>query len=219
MSDQLRESLSALMDGESQELELRRLLSADGEDKEVVEQTWSRYHLAREAMHDSSVNAQFRHLDISQQVSMAVRDEPVVQAKRSKSWLQPVAGFAVAASVAAGVVIGVQSTGSVTPGFNNGVPVAEQPAVASSSRVYPVAIQGTGSGSLQASGNIVGYPAQMLPSASALKETDAEAALATQQRLDRLMLRHTERAALDNGQGMASFARVSNYEIPSDGAK
>ena len=219
MSEQLKESLSALMDGESQDLELRRVLSVDGDDKGMIERTWARYHLAREAMHGTDMNAQFRHLDISQQVSVALREEPVQTVKPTRSWLQPVAGFAVAASVAAAVVVGVQSTGSVTPGFENGVPVEAQPAIASSSRVYPVAVQSNATGSLQASGNVAPYQSQMLPSASSLQVNAGESEEAIQRRLDRLMLRHTERAVLENGQGMASFARVSSYQIPEEGVK
>ena len=38
MSDQLRESISALMDGEADELELRRIMSTDND--ESVRSTW-----------------------------------------------------------------------------------------------------------------------------------------------------------------------------------
>ncbi|WP_101759302.1 hypothetical protein [Oceanicoccus sp. KOV_DT_Chl] len=108
--------------------------------------------------------------------------------------------------------------------MNNGVPAADQPAVAS--RVYPVAIQGSGTGSLQASGSVAGYQNQSLPSAGLLTSpaasndvVAADADLEMQKRLDQLMLRHTQRAVLNNGQGMASFARLSNYDIQGPAAK
>ncbi|WP_101759301.1 sigma-E factor negative regulatory protein [Oceanicoccus sp. KOV_DT_Chl] len=116
MSEQLQESISALVDGEAQELELRRVLSVDGEEKVSLQQRWSRYHLARDVMHGEDVHGQFRHMDISKQVSMAISEQPAHSSTASKAWWQPVAGFAVAASVAAAVVIGVQTSGSITPG-------------------------------------------------------------------------------------------------------
>lgn len=46
----LQETLSAVMDNEADELELRRVLAACGEDAEL-RSTWSRYQLARSVMH------------------------------------------------------------------------------------------------------------------------------------------------------------------------
>ena len=46
----LQESLSAVMDNEADELELRRVLAAAGDDAEL-RGTWSRYQLARAVMH------------------------------------------------------------------------------------------------------------------------------------------------------------------------
>lgn len=215
MSDQLRESLSALMDDEAQVLELRRLLAVDDADKTAIEQSWSRYHLAREVMHEPGANTQFRHLDISQQVSMAIREQPAsIINKVDKPWWQPVAGFAVAVSVAAAVVIGVQSTGSVTPGFDNGLPASERSVIAG--RVYPVNIQNQGGGSLQASGNVTTYRNTVLPNAVILNVPLEGADLEAQQRLEMLMLRDAERAALDVGQGVVP---VSDYGVSADDAK
>ena len=173
MSDQLRESVSALMDGEADELELRRLLSAEND--ESVKETWARYHLARDVMQDNDAGA-YRHLDISSQVSIAINqsdsgvgDGEIDQVETTASqqvndsglngslanggehskaaaWWRPVAGFAVAASVAMAVVVGVQTVDTnVTPGFSSGLPVASQ--AAATSRVYPVV-----GASMQASG-------------------------------------------------------------------
>lgn len=46
----LQETLSAVIDNEADELELRRVLAACGEDAEL-RSTWSRYQLARSVMH------------------------------------------------------------------------------------------------------------------------------------------------------------------------
>ncbi len=210
MSDQLRESVSALMDGEANDLELKRLLTSS-DIKDTVNETWSRFHLIQDAMHDNEQSAAFRHLDISGQVSEAIRQQPSIR-QQHRPWFKPLAGFAVAASVAAGVVVmGIQPQESLSPGLENGSPVTEQPAVAS--RVYPVPLQGPvgAQGSMQASGSVVGDASVVaLPAGSAanLQQADAEA----QQRLEQYLLRHTERAALNNGQGLMSFARVAGFD-------
>lgn len=64
----LQESLSAVMDNEADELELRRVLTADGE----LRGTWSRYQIARAAMHRELLVPQ---LDIASAVSAALADE------------------------------------------------------------------------------------------------------------------------------------------------
>jgi sigma-E factor negative regulatory protein RseA len=212
MTDQLRESISALMDGEADELELKRILSLhhSAQDKDGISNTWSRYHLARDTMHNTVPESEFRHLDISQQVSMLISKEPlcVSEEKVSAQWWRPAAGFAVAASVAAAVVFTVQSVEYTNPGFNNGPLAAGQASVAS--RVYPV--QGS---SMQAStggsSTTVGYQAiDQFP--GNIAGSKAAADFEAQKRLEKYMLRHTENAALNNGQGMMSFARVVSFE-------
>ena len=66
----LQESLSAVMDNEADQLELRRVLavSEDGE----LRGTWSRYQIARAAMRRELVVPQ---LDIASAVSAALADE------------------------------------------------------------------------------------------------------------------------------------------------
>ncbi|MGK0499122.1 MAG: sigma-E factor negative regulatory protein RseA [Oceanicoccus sp.] len=214
MSEKNRESLSALMDGEAEQLELRRLLSS--EDEALIE-TWSRYHLARDIMQDHQ-HTEFRHLDISARVSASIVDIEKQEAMAASDglsaetaatpWWRPMASFAVAASVTIAVVVGVQSVEQPLPGLNPDQlqsQLQNTPQVAS--RVYPVA-----GSSMQASGNggVINYRNTTLPGnlAASRAEADEEA----QQRLEQFMLRHTERAALNNGQGMISFARIASFE-------
>ena len=49
-SEVLQESLSALMDNEADELEVRRVLQAAEQDP-ALRSTWSRYQVARAVMH------------------------------------------------------------------------------------------------------------------------------------------------------------------------
>ena len=73
----LQESLSAVMDNEADELELRRVLAAAGDDAEL-RGTWSRYQLAREVMHKELLEPR---LDIAAAVSAALAEEALVWQK------------------------------------------------------------------------------------------------------------------------------------------
>ena len=108
MTEQLRESLSALMDDEATELELHRVLG-ELESDGALRQTWVRYQLARSAMAGQPVS--HARLDISRSVSAAIAAETGAKTSRSgvrERWLRPLASLAVAASVTAVVVLGGQ---------------------------------------------------------------------------------------------------------------
>ena len=202
MSEHLRESVSALMDGEADKLELRRLLAA--ENTEAVNNIWSRYHLVRDSLQNTEQVDEFRHLDISQQITTAIAEETAVTPQQANHpWWKPAAGFAVAASVAVAVVFGVQTAEQSNSGFNV---IAEGPQPAVSSRAYPMQ-----SVSMQASSaGAANLPANQLPGVAAASK--AAANLEAQKHLEKYMLRHTERAALNNGQGVIPLARVTHIE-------
>ncbi len=73
MNERLKESLSALLDGEVNELELQRILSQ--EDRQEVSACWQRYHAVREWIQlDSSLRVK---VDIRASVMNAInKDEP-----------------------------------------------------------------------------------------------------------------------------------------------
>ncbi|WP_222909168.1 sigma-E factor negative regulatory protein [Pseudomonas sp. DNDY-54] len=100
----LHESLSAVMDNEADELELRRVLAADGETE--MRSTWSRYQLARAAMHKELIEPR---LDIASAVSAALADEPAHAAVKPQRFAWRNMGrLAVAASVTVAVLAGVR---------------------------------------------------------------------------------------------------------------
>lgn len=206
MNDQIKESVSALMDGEADELELRRLLASEHGDS--IDQQWSRYHLVRDVLQEGDQSSSLRHLDISRQVSMAISQEDMPRPAADRpQWWRPVAGFAVAASVAVAVVVGVQSAQPLTPNAAPAdVAVLASPPV--SNKVYPV--QGSSLQAAEGNGGVVTYSATELP--GGLASSKAAADLEAQKRLDKYILRHTERAALNNSQGVISFARVASFE-------
>lgn len=105
------ESLSALMDAQTDELELRRLLKSMDQDPEKAEQLlayWQRFHLAQDVLHDRGrpVSA-----GLAQAVAEQLEQEPPLQKPgRFNSWQQNLSRVAIAASVALVFVVGVQSS-------------------------------------------------------------------------------------------------------------
>lgn len=116
MSEKLRESLSAVMDGEADEFELRRVLNEIEQDPEL-KALWDRYHEASavfkreyaigsgqlrdrvwEALGGGRMN--------DQEAADTDMDDPDVEAVSRRPWWGPATGFAVAATVALAVVVG-----------------------------------------------------------------------------------------------------------------
>jgi len=101
-----RESLSALMDSEATEFELRRALKhydENGEDAQV----WRRYHLARTLMREQRVDST---VDISSRVMASIAEEQSEQVveKKPSSW-SAVGSMAIAASLTLAVMVGLNS--------------------------------------------------------------------------------------------------------------
>jgi len=226
MIERVRESVSALFDGEADELELRRLLT--NESSELVHGAWRDYQLQRDAL--QGLDMRFANLDISARVQAALADEAVpavavtagTTAPGTARWWRPLASMAVAASVATVVVIGARSF-NPADGFSadrdSGL-VAQ--ASANLGRVYPSQINaslGNVAANAQpfgplASGN--GLPGTVFPRNEvvgkrfpAAQTVAFDADQMAQQRLQQYLLRHAERASLNNGQGVISFAKVS----------
>ena len=135
--ESLKQSLSALMDGEATELELRRLLQ-NTEDQEVRE-TWSRYQLASRVMH--SQTSSYAGIDLSASISEMIAEEPELTsanddvAAHKKSRFGAIMGnvgrVAIAASVAVVAVFVVdnyQQDDLTTENLTASAPVVEAPA-------------------------------------------------------------------------------------------
>jgi len=192
MTEKMRESLSALMDDEANELELQRVLKQVGDDEEL-RQTWVRYNAARTVMTGQSL----AHLqvDISTRVREAVQEE-AAPGLRDRLW-RPVASFAVAASVAATVVIGGQQLAQLSTDED---PYGTQ-AVATGN-ASPVGLVNTlGAMPVQASFGTQSVPVLQPATGTAYKEL-------ARQRLNMYMQEHAEHAALNTPQGLMPFARV-----------
>lgn len=112
MNDNKREQLSALMDGEADSHEYDALVKSLCR-KESPEQQgrWERYHLISDAL-KRNLPANLQH-DLCARVSAALEDEPTVLAPRRftinwKRYTKPLAGVAIAASVATISIVGLR---------------------------------------------------------------------------------------------------------------
>ena len=118
---QQQEKLSAFMDGE---LDGNAIIDAIKQDEEL-QAKWQRYHVIRSAMRKEASVAP--ELDITARVAAALEDEPAIVAPKASRWrsipmlsnVVPFAKqsgqFAVAASVAVAVILGVQHINQPAP--------------------------------------------------------------------------------------------------------
>lgn len=133
MNETSKASLSALMDGEANELELRRVLRLGGAEADAVNQHWSDLHQQREALRGGEsfeAESRFAQWDISQAVSAAIAEDDAApgtdsfaddvktesgdegnEGSERAPWYRPLASVALAASVAAVVVFGFGELG------------------------------------------------------------------------------------------------------------
>ncbi|KXS39431.1 MAG: sigma-E factor negative regulatory protein RseA [Halomonadaceae bacterium T82-2] len=118
MNDNLRESLSALMDNEGDELELRRVLKSLDDAGDQSADAWRRYHLARSLMNRD------RDVDVTTDLSAGImarierEPRPEVQdatAPRRHGGLSFAGSAAIAATVSLMVITGVQVYNGMDP--------------------------------------------------------------------------------------------------------
>lgn len=107
MNEQMREKLSAFMDGELEDAKLLHLLENDPDARAA----WTRYHLIRDALHQDYVSGAQRLAD---KVARSLENEPTVLAP--KRWFAPkqlarqAVGVAIAATMAAVAILVVRET-------------------------------------------------------------------------------------------------------------
>ncbi|WP_028536033.1 sigma-E factor negative regulatory protein [Paludibacterium yongneupense] len=141
----MKESVSALMDGELGADEAARVIAAIGAD-ESLKETWSRYHLIGDAMRSGKLSA----INVENAVSARLAEEPTVLAPRR--WLgstrrrSTVGAMALAASVSFAAVIAWQQLATPATGpivAEGSVPVQVRPlqAVADNEDPYFLAHQ------------------------------------------------------------------------------
>ena len=106
MSEEMRERLSALVDGELEEAQAEELIEHVLSDSHL-RLAWERYYFVTDAVRNKVSNIVPRNL--AQRVRQHVESEPLafIQRRERRVALKPVFGLALAASVATLAVIGV----------------------------------------------------------------------------------------------------------------
>ncbi|MBD3670565.1 MAG: sigma-E factor negative regulatory protein [Gammaproteobacteria bacterium] len=135
MSHKINEQVSAFMDGETDKDEfdalIKRLCHREAHDEQAC---WERFHLVRDALKKNLPDVMGH--DLRQRVSSALKDEPSVLAPRRfhidwGRFSKPLAGAAIAASVASVSIVGLRmmlpETASVaTVASSPATPVVEE---------------------------------------------------------------------------------------------
>lgn len=202
-SESLRETMSALMDDEAEQLELRRVLHASEQDEEV-RRTWERYQLARSVMHKEPWQT---GVDLSAAIAAALADEPALQMQaepvRSSRWKLQLGRVAVAASVTVAVLVGVRMV-------NQDVTV--EPSMASIERSVPVATVAAVAAPVASPARpgavLAGYSAQ--PD-QAEQNKPAGPSAWQEQRIGNYLRRHAESSAQAAPQ-LVPYARAASLE-------
>ncbi|APX93562.1 anti-sigma factor [Halomonas sp. 1513] len=233
MDQQARESLSALMDDEGDELELRRVLkSLEGHSDDA--DAWRRYHLARSLMQrDRDVDVS---TDLSAGIMARIAEEPLPAIEkplaRKRSGLSFTGSAAIAAAVSLMVITGVQvyhgsdadgtasqptlAGGSGAEGAAQAVPATAGAGNAGASVSRPSLVdlpmfqapaQG-GSSGVMTVGASAEMPMFMAPSSRQSQRGDQEQAQLLQSYLDR----HAEGAAYRSGDAWMPLLRASGLE-------
>ena len=196
----LQQSLSALMDNEADELELHRVLKAS--DEPELRAAWTRYQVARAAMHNE---AAFASIDLSGQIMAAIDAEPALTASvedaeaiaprkvGSMAWLGRVA---VAASVTLAVLGGVR--------FYNQDALPQDALVAQSEQRLPATSQAQGSVVL-ASYNAQGQSAPVA-------ETVAGQESWYERRLPSYLRQHAQQSGVNKTESGLPYARAASLE-------
>ena len=190
MSEKLKESLSAAVDGEADEFELLRVLDETGKDAELAS-SWERYHLIgsvmrRERVTLSATMGEAIWAEIQPDADASVANQPVVSiAEESppahKAGLGRWASLAVAVSVAVAVVIGF---GDWTDAVGGDVP------------------------ELARSGPTIEAQQEAIDRAVALND---EVTAVDQTRTDAYMVRHMQHRGMTQ-PGIGGFAKMVSYQ-------
>jgi sigma-E factor negative regulatory protein RseA len=210
----VNESVSALMDGEASDIEMRRVLKSEDA---ALDKRWQRYQLVGAAIRKES-DLGFASIDLSVSISRAIANEPgltngveidsslgteklTVKDKVVSLWSN-IGRFAVAASVAGAVVVGVQFSPN---DLTSSVAIAPE---------MPVApVSGQPVLDVDTTVRAVGTQAQAKSTAPIIiNEATQQQVDDMKQEVNRLILEHAENATQNTQNGVTPFVRVPDAE-------
>ncbi|MCZ6803876.1 MAG: sigma-E factor negative regulatory protein [Proteobacteria bacterium] len=190
MSEFNNEQLSVLIDGE-QDSDHTNTLDRLINDPDM-KNTWSRYHLIGDCLRGHLPEKISSH--VSTQVNNALRDEPTILSPQSTKRfnMKPIAGFAIAASVAMVAILGLQRVDEINS-FSN------TPAIATSEVKTTVSQPQSFS-----------FPEpRILP--ATVKKPDPLDAIANQ-RLNNYLMNHNEYRSNSGMNGILPYVRIVTIE-------
>lgn len=226
-SDKLRESLSALMDDQASDMEIRRIVKTLGSDSQLKD-CWRRYTVASAVLKQEWRGGSTA--DLAESICSAIEDEPSYNYKSDKSipaktWTGRLGQVAIAASVAFVFVFGVQqfsyleqespgvgALANIEPsanleplaslGSNEDLPLNS--VVSDGLNLPPLGVQ-----TVSSAGNNLRVPQTFVKQGQASQWlTDPK----LQSHLSHLLIQHAEQSSASGGMGMLPFARVSRLE-------
>ncbi len=216
-SHSLAEAVSALMDNQASELELQRILKVSEQD-ERVKSTWSRYQMVGAALRgEQFVTAS---PDFAARLSAAIAAEDsfssqTVAPKTQEGWWYQLGRVALVASVAGGMILGVQqfnTTGSISSvqmasnSASVATPQGATPSISLPSGINAPAIN-TRTVAAQA-----GY--EMRPQETRrvmFQPRQANTPVSNEEvtrYVNQMIQAHSDNAAMNSGQGVLPYARV-----------
>ncbi len=232
MSNLSDERLSSLLDGELDDTQQRHAIDALGGDVEARER-WERFHLAGDALHGNLAEA----IDprFASRVMAAIDDEPAILAPppspRQSSTTRThapsrlskrFAGLAVAASVAAVAVMGVESLYHEDPAAplnqqvakNTSPPseyirLAKQPSLPTAAPLASVVNAPLTISPLTAPSSPLAAPS--LTARTEMFRAHPEIVRRIDPRLHKYLINHSQQAARSNIQGVMPYARIVTY--------
>ena len=214
----IAESISALMDGESTELETHRILKEVGSatvNKQGARSKWQRYHIASSIM----TGAPVAKIDLSAAIAQAVDLEETHRPSSLQKFTGSASRFAIAASVAMLAILGVQQFSTVEPSGSDALQFAEVAVTADQQNNGP-AIQfpsdfqpNIQARTVSAGGNNKVSQKPLVPVIQ-VRQTVSQQYSEQEVRayLNDIILKHSSHAALNSSQGMLPFARVTTSE-------
>ena len=200
MKQPVRESISALLDDEANELDLQRILKELEGDADSAG-TWQRYHLQSATMRNEL--GSFSHMDISSRVRESINDEfadaslAAAPRKAFGAWVKPFTSVAVAASVTAAILTSTQLYNAVAGG---GAPT--EAALAVSGNVSAV----------MANSQTVGFGNAVPRTSASMAVAPGDQSVADEmarQRLDHFLRNNVGNASLNTSSGLMPFARTN----------
>ena len=205
VTEQAKESISVLMDEEISEIELHRLLRQFGEDSSLKE-SWISYQQMRAVMRREYLLSIHRHVELHNRISAAIESDETVFTPSSGSrkplqWRKPAAGFAVAASIVAAVLVGFNSTRQPSLQASSAQESSAQQSSIQQSSIQQSSIQQSSVSVVQETGSAPVQPAFLAD--SELHELDPD----RQRRLRQYLNQHERNVRMNSNTRTVTYKR------------